>query len=246
MMSKIALKLVYVIVGAFLMLNGAVAAKLSSWGAGTAATLAIGLCALVYGVFLDGALKLPVAVNAAFLALVAVGFGFCIWLLGYGCADTVTYDEQAVVVLGCGIKGEKIGASLKERLDTAVAYHEKNGTALIVVSGGRGEREDITEAEAMKRYLVSKGVPEQLIIKEERSTSTAENFAYSKLLLDERFGGEEYNIAYITNNFHIYRAGVAARSAGLSPTHLGAKTPWYLVIPSTFRECMATVKYWLS
>lgn len=246
MMSKTVLKLVYIIVGALLMLNGAAATALSSSNAGTAATLIVGLCALLYGVFLNKALKLPVAVNAAFLALVTVGFGFCIWLLGCGCADTVTYNEQAVVVLGSGIKGEKIGASLKERLDTAVAYHEKNGTALVVVSGGRGEHEDITEAEAMKRYLVSKGVPEQLIIKEERSTSTAENFAYSKLLLDGKFGGEEYTVAYITSNFHVYRAGHSARSVGLNPTHLSAKTPWYLVIPSTFRECMATVKYWLS
>lgn len=245
-MSTIVLKAVYVAVGALLMLNGAVASVLSSWGAGTAATLAVGLCALLYGVLLDRALTLPVAINAAFLVLVAVGFGFCVGLLAYGTADSVTYDEDAVIVLGCGIKGERIGASLEERLDTAVAYHKRNSTALIVVSGGRGKREDITEAEAMRRYLVSKGVPERLIIKEERSTSTAENFSYSKRLLDEHFRAEEYGVAYITNNYHIYRAGVAARSAGLSPTHLGAKTPWYLVIPSTFRECMATVKYWLS
>ena len=245
--TKTALKAVYITVGTVLLINGLTATLLSNMNAGVLATYIIGAAALIYGVLLDKMLKAPIAVNALCMTLVAFGFSFCIALLLYGRADTVNYNEDAVVVLGAGIKGEKVGNCLKHRLDGAVEYHHKNPKALIVVSGGQGQYEDISEALAMERYLIAQGVPQQLIIKEDRSTSTKENFLFSKQLLDERFEGEEYRVAFISNAFHIYRAELTAERAGLEDAaHIGTTTPYYLVIPSTFRECMAVVKYWTS
>lgn len=244
--ANIFLKAVYISVGVILSFNAIVATVVSNFNTGVLATYIIGFCALFYGLFLEKALKLPVVVNVLFLVLVAVGFTLCISLLLYGKADTVDYEEDAVIVLGAGIKGETVGNSLRMRLDTAVEYHEKNSDAVIVVSGGQGRFENITEALAMERYLLERGVPARAIVKEECSTSTSENFLFSKRLLDERFEGE-YSVAYISNSFHIYRAGKMAQDAGFQrAAHLGADTPWYLVIPSTFRECMAAIRYWIS
>ena len=96
----------------------------------------------------------------------------------------------------------------------------------------------------MERYLVERGISQDIIIKEERSTSTAENFAFSKVLLDERLG-EEYSVAYVTNDFHIFRAGMVARNAGLENiAYAHSNTVWYLVVPCCLRECAAILNYW--
>ena len=50
------------------------------------------------------------------------------------------------------------------RLGKAVDAN-RNYKAIIIVSGGQGPQEDITEALAMERYLKNKGIPQERIIK---------------------------------------------------------------------------------
>ncbi|MFQ8823540.1 MAG: YdcF family protein [[Ruminococcus] lactaris] len=50
--------------------------------------------------------------------------------------------------------------SLKKRLDKALEYAENNPNTVLVLSGGKGEGEDISEAEAMYDYLQYNGIPE--------------------------------------------------------------------------------------
>lgn len=158
----------------------------------------------------------------------------------YGGHDDVSYDEDALIVLGSGIRGEKILPNLANRLDKAIEYCEKNERAVIVVSGGQGNQESISEAEAMKRYLVSKGIPADRIIKEDKSTSTYENFLYSSEILRERF--EKTEVAFVTNKFHVYRAERMAKSLGIHAAHLGAKVEWYTAPMNYLREILAVAK----
>ncbi len=58
-----------------------------------------------------------------------------------------------VIVLGAGLDGYNVGKTLKSRLDKAIEYYKLNEDANIIVSGGQGEDELISEAEAMYRYL---------------------------------------------------------------------------------------------
>ncbi len=75
----------------------------------------------------------------------------------------------------------------------------------------------------MERYLTEHGIPKEKILKEDRSTSTEENFEFSKEILDSCFE-DDYTIAYITNDFHTYRSGCRAKAVGFSSvTHYGAK-----------------------
>ena len=104
-----------------------------------------------------------------------------------GTCDKATGDEDAVIVLGCKVNESGVSNSLKARLDTTLEYHSVNPKAKIIVSGGQGSNEPMTEAEAMKRYLVANGVPEDIIYKEDKSTSTNENFANSKEILENLF-----------------------------------------------------------
>ena len=160
----------------------------------------------------------------------------------YGAQDNATYTEDALIVLGAGINKTTPGPTLKGRLDTAVSYHKRNPSALIIVSGGQGPQEDITEAIAMRDHLVFSGVDESVIILEEEATSSYENFLFSKGLLD-LYLGDEYTVAFVTNEYHVYRAELYATAAGLdSVTHVHSSTPTYIIIPNMLREFVATAK----
>ncbi len=165
-------------------------------------------------------LLIYILVTSAFLAI-------------YGSRDNSSYDEDAVIVLGYGAKGQKMPAMLKKRLDKAVEYHAKNPDAVIVVSGGRGNEIKASEAAVMEKYLLSKGVPSNKIIKEDKSRTTVENFKFSAVLLKEKFGNN-YSAVIITNVFHIYRSEKYANAAGMDIKHIGAETvrrdiPWIYI-----------------
>ncbi|MBR5236220.1 MAG: YdcF family protein [Clostridia bacterium] len=157
--------------------------------------------------------------------------------------DTVTYKEDAVIILGAGIHGETVSQALAYRLDAALMYHKMNPDALLVVSGGQGPQEQITEAKAMERYLVSRGAAPEKIVREEKATSTFQNFQFSKELLDQRFT-TPYKTAYITNSFHVFRAGRIAKNAGIISARFHAQNAILTVIPDYLRECCAIIKFW--
>lgn len=237
-------KILIIALGGIVFINAVAVSFLQNANAGLFATYALGLFLIFVGVFFDKLLeKLPKWLKISFLSAVGVAVVFICVLFIYGDCDNVTYSEDAVIVLGAGIRGEEPTETLAKRLDVAIEYHKKNPHAVIVVSGGQGHNEDITEALAMERYLVAAGVAADKIIKEERSTSTAENFVYSKELLDSHFDGE-YSVAFITNDFHIMRAALAASRSGYAgATHAHSSTAFYTFLPNTLRECLAFVKY---
>lgn len=145
-------------------------------------------------------------------------------------------NPEAVIVLGCQVRGEEPSLMLQRRLDAALEVLEQNPEALCVVSGGQGSGEDISEAEAMKRYLTERGVSSDRIILEDRSVSTRENIRFSAELLKER-GLSRAVIA--TNEFHQYRAGIYAKRNGLTAGHHSGRTPLYNLLNYTVREWAA-------
>ena len=247
LLKRLAAKHTALLIGSLLIFLGIIHLLTSSLTSGTLLTCLLGAIFLIYGCFytllsriLPKWLKTLFVLGCVFVTVFVSAVYIC------GSCDNVTYNEDALIVLGAGIKGEEVGANLEKRLDTAVKYYESNPDCVIVVSGGQGANEDITEALAMERYLTSRGVPQEKIIKEERSTSTVENFAFSKLILDERFGENGYTAAFVTNTYHICRANMAAEGAGFAElTHVHAKTPWYVALPNGLREMLGIVRAWL-
>ncbi|MCL2514295.1 MAG: YdcF family protein [Oscillospiraceae bacterium] len=195
---------------------------------------------IVYGLFFEKLIKIKwltcgISAICAFFFIMAAFIGI------YGNTDNADFNEDAIIVLGAGIRGEQVTRTLAYRLNKAAEYSEKNPGAAIVVSGGRGAQENITEALAMEKYLISKGVPAEKIIKEERAASTYENFLYSKEILDGLFE-YPYKTAVATNSFHVFRAVKLAGKTGLAVTHCGAKIDWYSVPVNYSRECLAVLK----
>jgi len=152
--------------------------------------------------------------------------------------------SDVVIVLGAGLIGGKPTWILVNRLECAAEYLDTYPNAIAVVSGGLGSRETLTEASVMKQYLVEKGIAPERIIMEDRSTTTLENFELSKKILDEKLGNT-YSVSYITNKFHVYRAGFIAKRKGLTASGVAAKDDYATIVSSYCREYFALVKYFL-
>lgn len=82
-------------------------------------------------------------------------------------------------MLGAGLNGDKPSAVLEMRLEKARLYLQEHPQTVVIVSGGQGPTEPVSEAESMKNWLMEKGIPNSRIIMEDKSTTTAENIRYS-------------------------------------------------------------------
>ncbi|WDV46579.1 YdcF family protein [Clostridiaceae bacterium M8S5] len=246
---KKAIRIILMILSVLILLNGVFICFVSNFNLGNITTLLLGIVLFAYTTFYKKVNELSkngVLKWLRYICIMGIVFmiGVTTFIVVYGKTDTAEFNEDAVVVLGCGIQGEKISGPLYFRLIKTVEYYSKNKRAIIIVSGGQGPEEDITEAEAMKKYLVSKGIPKEKIYKEEKATSTYTNFKYSKAILDDIFD-KNYTIAYITNNYHSYRAGSIAKELGLNARRYNASVAYVSIIPTHTREFLAVLKHWV-
>ena len=148
-------------------------------------------------------------------------------------------DFDYVIIHGAGlINGEKVSRLLQERLDKAILVYRKDPSPTkLIPSGGKGSDENISEAEAMKRYLLEQGIPESDIIMEDRSTTTLENLKFSKEIIDSR-EGRKYT-ALVTSNYHVYRALRYCRRVGLKCKGIGSRVAFYYWPSALIREFIA-------
>ncbi|MCL2592209.1 MAG: YdcF family protein [Defluviitaleaceae bacterium] len=202
----------------------------------------ISICVILYAIFFN---KLNKKIHIAIISVAFIPIAFSLFLMIYGNISNANYQEDVVIVLGAGINGETVSRPLAHRLDRTIEYFNQNPNSTIIVTGGLGNRAVITEAEAMARYLVARGVPRESILLEEKSTSTYENLSFAKEILEEHFPNG-FNAVLITNDFHIYRSVSIARQAGLDVNRLGAYTDWYTWGINYLREMVAIINHKLS
>ena len=155
-------------------------------------------------------------------------------------------DVDYLVILGCRFRRDgTLPPLLRGRVDRALEFWraQKAATgreALLVPSGGQGPDETMPEAEAMRRYLRSQGIPEAMIRVEDRSRNTYQNMEFSRALIEgERPGAR---VAYVTTNYHVFRSGVWARLAGLRAEGVGSRTKWWFWPNAFMRECAGLLK----
>lgn len=155
-------------------------------------------------------------------------------------------EVDYVVVLGAAIDRQaRPRLPLQKRLNTSLKYLEVNPDAKMIMSGGQGPDEPISEADAMKKYVVERGAKENNILIESGSTSTYENFKYTKDLIGDEFLDKKTSILIITNDFHMMRAKKIANSLGFKVYGLSSRTPTSTIINSYIREFFACVKSWV-
>lgn len=137
-----------------------------------------------------------------------------------------------IIVLGAGLNGEEVTPLLASRIDKGIAIYQKNQGSKLIMSGGQGADEVISEAQAMTNYALKQGVPLYDILLENQSTNTKENIRFSVAMMEE----DKKQFAIVTNHYHLFRALLFARQEGVKCIGYGAKTKFYFSLNAFIRE----------
>jgi uncharacterized SAM-binding protein YcdF (DUF218 family) len=241
---EVCFKYILLLLALFFILNGLFVSVVSNRNLGIYLEIVLGIVIIVY-VYFWHVLTKNKFINSLVILFITIEIILVSVLVYYGSQDKTDFNEDAVIILGAGIHGYYVSRALADRLDKALDYSQVNPKAIFIVSGAQGPQEFITEAEAMKRYLIYKGCDANRIIKEERAHSTKYNFIYSKKILDDMFK-KKYKVLFITNDFHIFRANILSKRAGLNAGYLSAETIWYIKVACYLRESLAVIKSFIT
>ncbi len=154
-------------------------------------------------------------------------------------------NKDFILILGCMIKKDgTLTNLLKGRVDKAIEFRDiqkkETGKDLIFIpSGGQGSNEVISEAQAIKNYLLKQGIKEKNIIIEDKSKNTFENIKFSYNIIKNKT--DKANIILSTTNYHIFRAGIIATKQHIPIECIGSKTKTYFWINAFIREFIATI-----
>ena len=154
-------------------------------------------------------------------------------------------DSPYLIVLGAGVHGTRPSRILSQRINAAYDFLTAYPDTIAILSGGKGKDEEISEALCMKNELIKKGIDESRLILEDRSTTTKENFAFSKKILEE-IAPKTTSITVISSDTHLYRAQLIAKESGLQAKVYYAYTDYHILRLSNFlREAVAVWAEWL-
>lgn len=176
------------------------------------------------------------------LAALAILYFFLNAIRIFSAMHDKPHDNDALLlILGCRVYGERASRMLEERLTTAATYMQTHSAARCIVSGGKGDDEDIAEATCMQRWLIAHGIERSRILVEDTSCTTCENIRFSFSVIKKE-GLASMPLTLVSNDFHLYRARRIARSEGCHATCLAAHTPWWLFATYFLRETLAIVQ----
>ncbi len=211
---------------------------------GSALGIAAGCAFILYGIFRK---KLPKKVHTVLHVLAALALAGLLVLGGLQLAGTRRQpeEEQAVtmIVLGCRVNGSEPSLMLWNRINTARRYLEEHPEVKAICSGGKGDDEHISEGRCIYNKLVQYGIEPERLYMEEESSSTKENIAFSKALIERE--GLSPDVLLVTSDYHCYRAMQLAKKAGLQAYAWPARTASYLVPTYVLRECCGILYSWI-
>lgn len=182
---------------------------------------------------------------AAVLAL--LGVLAAAGLIGFVYIKEKTLPAQAesdvIIVLGAQVKEDGTPSeALRRRLTAAhEAWQQKRQT--IIVCGAQGANEPRAEGDVMREWLLERGVPQEDVVAETASFNTRQNLEYAKAIMAHR-GLSQALI--VTSDYHVARALVLCRQAGISATGKGSPSKPEYFIKNHFREGLSWIKLWLE
>lgn len=180
-------------------------------------------------------------------------FGYILFLISFFIVEGLIlreayskekYNKEEIdflIILGAGLRGEEPSKTLQGRLDVALEFLLENREIPVIVSGGQGPGEAITEAEAMGTFLVKNGVEVDRLNYESLSTNTNENLKFSSDMMAQ-LGVEKPKIIIITSDYHLFRAKHLAEEYGLTSYGLGGDSPFFVKVNYYIREYFGVVK----
>lgn len=159
------------------------------------------------------------------------------WILA-GQQPKANGKNKYAIILGAKVSGETPSLSLQYRIDSALEYAKRYPYVKLILSGGQGPGEDITEAESMRRFLLKNGIEEKRLLLESESTSTYENIRFSVKLIPDSVD----RVTIITSDYHLARAKKVAGKLGFQTDVVVARTPKVVERRLKSREKIALLK----
>lgn len=210
--------------------------------------LFLGMAAIAFSLLLKKgffAAYVPLWLRRLFLSCVFVGCALFLFVEGCiisGFSKKGQPGLTYIIVLGAQMKAAGPSKALQYRLEEAVRYLEENPETMVIVSGGQGADEPVSEAQGMYDYLTEKGIAGARIIKEDKSANTFQNLTFSSSFLDK----EKDTVGIVTNNFHVFRAVKIAKKAGYQEVYgIAARGEPFLQCNNMMREFFGVVKDFL-
>ena len=187
--------------------------------------------------------KVPKAVRYVFRALVALGLA--IFIICQGCILTQFFSKgepeaDYIIVLGAQMRDWGPSVVYKARLDSAIEYLNDNPDTKVIVTGGQGANESVSEGEGGKTYLLEQGIAEDRIIVESKSLDTNQNISNALNLVEVT---ADMKIGIVTNNFHVFRGVmIAKRYTDADVTGIAAFTEYQYLPNNMVRETFGILK----
>lgn len=203
------------------------------------------LCALGAIRFVFGLLNLcrrkifSIIFSVCFCVGIVLMIATGVWI-GLNMGGAEQPQAEYAVVLGAGVNGTSPSQSLRERIDAALQYVQEYPNAILILSGGQGENESMTEAQCMYEHLIDAGIDANRLWKEEQASTTNENLLFSMALIEEKTGAKPEKIAVISSEYHLLRASLIAKELELETLGYPASTSNKLYFCNMFlREIFA-------
>jgi len=141
---------------------------------------------------------------------------------------------DVIIILGCGINRQgTVSRITKERLDFFLEKKNKFSDIPILLSGRRSgfkkNKSKTTEAQAMKKYLVTRGINSTRIYLEMKSLDTVSNAIFSEKIVRRHKNWK--HILLVTSDWHTKRALWIFRKVFSNPYYI-----YVLSAPSQERD----------
>ncbi len=137
------------------------------------------------------------------------------------------YSEEksdVAIVLGAGTSNGKLSPIFKERLNHSIYLYESDIIKMIVLTGGYGKGQKLSDSEIAKKYLLAQKIPAEVILIERKSRYTVENLMESKQIIDS-LGLESALI--VSDPLHMKRSIELAKKLGVNCKPSPTKTTMY-------------------
>src|SRR6266850_859525 len=153
---------------------------------------------------------------AAVIVMIALTFGWAAVVVAValaGAHDQAT-TADAIAVLGAAQYNGRPSPVFRARLDHAAALYQRGLAPVVLVTGGVGSGDTVSESEVGRRYLLKAGLPGEALIPLPASDDT-----YASLTQVQRWfeGRGSRRVLLVSDGFHMLRLRIIAARLGLTP-----------------------------
>lgn len=156
----------------------------------------------------------------------------------YDNVDVQVSSKDAGIVLGAALWDGELSPALEERCQKALDLYRRGLVKYLILTGGLGD-DQISEAEAMKRFFIKQGIPDNRLLVEDQATNTQQNFQYSQKWIRQKHITDVY---VITHDFHLYRALHYAKQLHIKATPAPVHSQVMWMPYHKTRESLALIK----